>query len=102
MALSYSIDHDESAHLGRQGRKHFVTITTDTYATGGFALDKASCGCPTKIYSLKVIDGAAGYLTDYDISEEKLLVYEQDAGNALAEVGAGALVLTLICEVLGY
>ena len=54
-----------------------------TYPSGGIPLTKAKLGCPAKIVSLQIIDGANanGLAYKYDYANEKLRIYNTTAAH---------------------
>ncbi len=53
---------------------------TETYSTGGIPITKAKLGCPNVVESLIVVDkGGSAYLYEYDIANEKLILFQAPA-----------------------
>ena len=84
-----------------------VTIAFDTgdYATGGIALTKATLATAAELSSVDavgVINHEAGYLYSYDLSNQKLLVYEAGADGAPLDeyADAAAMAASAACTMI--
>lgn len=80
-----------------------------TYPSGGVPLLSGSLGCPTQIDSFTLTDpgSADGYLYKYDLTNNKIRIYQGDNNNAsdspAIELGNVAVAATtLVCNVVGY
>lgn len=63
-----------------------------TYPSGGIPLTAAKLGCPNQVLSLKLIDAgnANGFMYKYDLSNNKIRIYQTDAHTHSIPAGTDA------------
>jgi hypothetical protein len=101
MALTYTIDAGATGPRRYNGRLYWDgTITLDaSYATNGWALDKAKFGFPQEITFLGLQSFHSKFWFDFDKTNQKLRSYERQlktGATAAANMGnkTGAALLT--------
>jgi hypothetical protein len=112
--VTYTLDQNDASYpLGKHGKVLYATIAFGdgslTVPDGGIPLEKKNLGCPYRLRSLEVIESnASGYVFEYDVSAEKLLMLYQDgdAGNLVSVEASPDSVapaaVTLQVRVVGY
>jgi hypothetical protein len=89
MALTITLSGDWMSSIGSK-RSTVGTITFDSsYVTGGEELLPPAVGLGV-IEALQLNQGEDGLVAKWDRANQKVQLFEQDAGGALAEVGSGS------------
>ena len=84
--VTYSFSSKDKMFMGRRGYSARGTISFGngslTYPSGGIPLTKAKIGLPRVLRSVDVFEcNAKGYLFEYDVSAEKLRIFQSGAGS---------------------